>query len=59
MKKDVKIRTSETVIGMKWYSWIEICDRCGKLIHDHSRETTEEPNMNEKDYCFQCLIEII
>lgn len=41
---------------MKWYTWTEICDRCGKIIRNNGDIITgEKPNTNEKNYCLQCL----
>ena len=42
-----------------WYSWTETCDRCGKLIHDNDLQTSKEPNLEEKDYCIDCLRELL
>lgn len=55
MKRDIKTRKSQTVKDMTWYSWDEICDNCGAIIHNHSVETTSPPNTNEEDYCVECL----
>ena len=48
MKTDIKQS------GM-WWSWVENCDRCGKLIHSHSVQNSREPNMEEADFCNECL----
>ena len=37
-----------------WWSWIEICDRCGKVT-DEDCSSTEEPNKEEVDFCVHCL----
>lgn len=42
-----------------WYSWTEYCDRCGKLIHDNDYQTSKKPDINEKDYCIDCLRELL
>lgn len=48
MKADIKQS------GM-WWSWIENCDKCGKLIRSHSSQSSCEPNMEEADFCVECL----
>ena len=48
MKADVKKN------GM-WWSWIENCDKCGKLIYSHSVQHSNEPDMKEVDFCVECL----
>lgn len=55
MKTEYKERESDTVKSMIWYSWIETCDDCGKIIHGHEIETTKKPDFSEKDYCINCL----
>ena len=57
MKTDIKERKSDTVQGMLWYSWIEKCDTCGKLIHNHHMQTTKAPDTSEEDLCISCLEE--
>ena len=37
-----------------WWSWTEICDRCGKAT-DEDWSSTEEPNLEEVDFCVHCL----
>lgn len=62
MKSNIKkwpfnTTTSSTVNF--WYSWTEYCDRCGKLIHDNDLHTSKEPDLEEKDYCIDCLRELL
>ena len=38
----------------RWWSWIEICDRCGKVT-DEDCSSTEEPDTEEVDFCIHCL----
>lgn len=38
-----------------WWSWIENCDKCGKMIKDHSIKSSRKPNMEEADFCIDCL----
>ena len=39
----------------RWQSWIEICDRCGDIISAEEWSSTEQPNIEEVDYCIHCL----
>ena len=48
MKKDIRQN------GM-WWSWIETCDRCGKLIYNHSVQNSKEPDMEQADFCVECI----
>ena len=48
MKKDIRQN------GM-WWSWIETCDRCGKLIYNHSVQNSKEPDMEDADFCAECI----
>lgn len=48
MKVDVKQS------GM-WWSWIETCGRCGRLIRSHSTQVSRKPDMEEVDFCVECL----
>lgn len=48
MKTDIKHK------GM-WWSWIEHCDKCGKLIYDHSIQNSRKPNTEEADFCVECI----
>lgn len=39
-----------------WWRYIEICDRCGDLIHGHEEfRTSSKPNTEESDFCLKCL----
>lgn len=38
-----------------WWTWVENCDRCGKLIRSHLTQNSCEPNMKETDFCMECL----
>ena len=38
-----------------WWSWHEVCDRCGKVITDEGWSSTKEPNTEEVDFCIHCL----
>lgn len=56
MKRYITATESESVKGMIWYTWQEICDGCGKIIYNKNDiRTTKKPNMDEKDYCIDCL----
>lgn len=48
MKADIKKN------GM-WWSWIENCNRCGKLIKGHSIQSNCKPDVEEADFCIECL----
>ena len=48
MKTDIKQN------GM-WWSHIENCDRCGKLICAHEFQHSYKPNVEEADFCIDCL----
>ena len=41
---------------MMWYMWDEFCDKCGKKIHGHEIRHSRKPNVEEHDYCYECLI---
>lgn len=55
MKTEITKRESDTVKGFAFWSWIETCDNCGKVIFDHNWETTQEPNTEVEDLCLDCL----
>ena len=38
-----------------WWSWVETCDRCGATICGHETKTTQNPNLEEVDFCGPCL----
>lgn len=38
-----------------WWSWIENCDRCGKLICSCSTQNSRILDMEEADFCLECL----
>lgn len=39
----------------KWWTWTEICDRCGKEIYNNNDYMCmEKPNSNELDFCTEC-----
>jgi hypothetical protein len=62
MKSNIKkwpFNTTTSSSVSFWYSWTEYCDRCGKLIHDNDYQTSTEPDINEKDYCIDCLRELL
>ena len=39
----------------KWYVWVEKCDRCGKVYRTDEIMSMQPPNMEEHDYCVNCL----
>jgi hypothetical protein len=42
--------------GLIWWTWKEICDNCGKVIWDSTTLHSDEPNTNEEDLCYECLV---
>lgn len=50
----IKMKTNIKKDGY-WWSWNEICDRCGKIIADEDCTSTKEPNTEEVDFCIHCL----
>ena len=50
----IKMKTNIKKDG-RWWSWIEICDRCREVISDEDWGSTEEPNIEEVDFCIHCL----
>lgn len=46
---------TDIVQNEMWWKWVENCDRCGKLIRDHSIRSPYEPNVTESDFCLDCL----
>ena len=39
----------------EWWSHIEICDKCGKLVRTHGIQSSCEPDIEEADFCAECL----
>lgn len=56
MKKSISCRESN-IKNLTWWSWVEICDSCGEVIHGKELETTMKPDETEADYCVKCLRE--
>ena len=42
-----------------WWVWNERCDRCGCQIRTHSVMSSEEPNIEEADFCTDCIGDFI
>ncbi len=60
IKKHPFNTTTSSPVESFWYSWTESCDRCGRLIKNTDDfYTTIKPNTNEKDYCINCLRELL
>ena len=38
-----------------WWSWVELCDRCGELIYDNSFRHSCEQKTKEADFCVKCM----
>lgn len=43
----------------KWWKWNETCDRCGAICRDDHITTSSAPDTNEKDYCIDCLRQLL
>lgn len=43
----------------RWWTWIETCDECGKIIHGHEIRHSNKPDINEMDYCSSCFRSLI
>lgn len=39
----------------RWWIWDEKCDRCGRVIRDHTIQSSNEPVKEETDFCSECL----
>ena len=52
MKTDIKRE------GM-WWSWVEHCDRCGRLSLTHHTKTTAAPDREKVDFCYFCLMDFL
>lgn len=38
-----------------WWTFDATCDRCGKLIQDCTVSQTYEPDLQEPDFCMECI----
>jgi len=38
-----------------WWQWDEFCDNCNKQIKGEGFASSAEPEIEEKDYCNECL----
>lgn len=43
----------------QWWRWHETCDRCGADCEKDSWQTMTPPDTEEKDYCINCLRELL
>ena len=41
-----------------WWKWNEYCNNCGKQIRDYYFSSSDEPDVDKKDYCLKCLRKI-
>lgn len=48
------MKTNINSNGM-WWSYTETCDKCGKLIFGCEVLHSEKPDINEADFCVECL----
>jgi len=51
------LKTDIKQIGM-WWKWNEYCNNCGKQIRDYYFSSSDEPDVDKKDYCLKCLRKI-
>ena len=42
-----------------WWKWDEFCDLCGADCKKSDWQVTSPPNINEKDYCINCLRKLL
>lgn len=42
-----------------WWSWVEHCDKCGRLSFTHRTKTTTEPDREKVDFCYFCLMDFL
>ena len=42
-----------------WWSFSSVCDRCGRTVQTLEVRQTKEPDVEEKDYCYYCLRELL
>ena len=42
-----------------WYIWNAFCDECEKQFRSHNIYSSAKPDENEKDYCLDCMREMI
>lgn len=42
-----------------WWCWHEVCDICGADCNKDDWQTMTEPDTTEKDYCYNCLKQLI
>ena len=40
---------------LRWYKWEEYCDDCGKSTSNSELFHSNVPDLNEADYCYECL----
>ena len=60
MKTNImKVAYMHTDKSPDWYIWNAFCDECGKQFRDHKIHSSTKPDRNEKDYCLDCMREMI
>ena len=60
MKTDIKQVTNIYISNpTNWWVWNEFCDKCGKQCRSQNVFSGSKPNENEKDYCLDCMREMI
>jgi len=60
MKTDIKQVTNIYVSNPeKWWTWNAFCDKCGEQFRSPNIYSSSKPDENEKDYCLDCMREMI
>jgi len=60
MKTDIKqISYMDINESGDWYVWNEFCDLCGKKYRGYNVFSGSKPDENEKDYCLDCMREML
>ena len=57
--KTNKINYMNTDNSLDWYIWNVFCDICGRQFRNHKIHSSVKPDENEKDYCLDCMREMI
>ena len=58
MKSNIVCENTE-FSSLKWWTWIEVCDNCNKVIFtNEDRRCSKCPDTKEQDYCLDCMREI-
>jgi len=55
----IKINYMNTEKSLDWYIWNAFCDKCGKQFRNHKIHSSSKSDESEKDYCLDCMREMI